>query len=146
MLFNVTCRELPHQMGWSSSFSMCRVCRGLVGRRFAPPRSRGTGRRRSSDAASLSRKLIWNSSAFTCCRLHRGSTTNWRPPLLGRGCPASCPADSCLWWENCMGLCRAGWDAVWAPVAGREHPPEGQPGLWDHQHSGEPPAVLQINK
>lgn len=31
-------------------------------------------------------------------------------------------------------------------MAGREQPPEGQPGLWDHQHSGEPPAVSQINK
>lgn len=46
------------------------------------------------------------------------------------------------WW------CWSAWEGLsHVSSCGRQRqPPEGQPGLWYHQHSGQPPAVLQINR
>lgn len=96
MLFNVTCRELAHQMGWSSFFSICYVCWELGTTLLLwgiTAQAVGAG----SDNAWMSKKLICIQPAS----ISRGAIKNATPPLLKEGCVlVPCPANSCLWWEN----------------------------------------------
>lgn len=96
MLFNVTCRELAHQMGWSSSFSICYMCWELGTTLLLwgiMAQAVGTG----SSNARTSKKLICIQPAG----ISRGTIRTTTPPLLKKGCVlVPCPANSCLWWEN----------------------------------------------
>lgn len=96
VLFSVTCRELAHQMGWSSSFSICYMCWELGTTLLLwgiTAQAVGTG----SGNAWMSKKLICIQPAS----LSGGTITNTPPPLLKKGCVlVPCPANSCLWWEN----------------------------------------------
>lgn len=66
MLFNVTCRELAHQMGWSSSFSICCVCWGLGSALLL-----WGATAQAAGAAAMPHEWAGNSSAFTCCHKKR---------------------------------------------------------------------------
>lgn len=86
MLFNVTCRELAHQMGWGSSFSICCVCWGL-----GSPLLLWGITAQAAGTAATPHGWAGNSSAFTCCCLHRHHHKHEASPPRKRLCPGSLP-------------------------------------------------------